>query len=72
MISSIVTFTFTRWLAVAIWVLLALTPPISATDCVELITGHADQFTEILRESYFIMITIATGRVGLYKLFYTS
>ena len=72
MISSIVTFTFTRWLAVAIWVLLALTPPISATDRVELITSHADQFTEILRESYFIMITITTGRVGLYKLFYTS
>jgi hypothetical protein len=41
--------------------------PVSLVDYIGSTINHTDEFIETLRESYFMAITIAFGRLGLYK-----
>jgi len=47
--------------------ILVLTQPVSLVDYIGSTINHTDEFIETLRECYFMAITIAFGRLGLYK-----
>lgn len=68
MMLSITMFTFAR-IGISFIYLFVLTQPVSLADFMGSTTSHSDVFIETLRESYFMAITMASGRLGLYKMF---
>ena len=68
LLSSIAMFTFAR-IGILVIGVLVLTQPVSWADCIGSATNHSDQVVETVRESYFMAIAIASGRLGLYKMY---